>query len=198
MLSLLLNKEKLELTEETFCSLLPEYLQKASRLYFTPLKVGYLAAQWLTENGGKTILDIGAGVGKFCVAGAKSTNSFFCGIEYRESVANIANDVISAYLLKNAIVQHGNVVDVDFQNFDGFYIYNPFYENLLFSSRLNDEVELSGSLYGYYLKHTEEKLDQTKAGTRLVTYHGNNFEVPDSFTRAGEAEGGTLKFWIKK
>ncbi len=194
----ILTKQKPELTEESFDTLLPDYLKRASRIYFTPLRVGKLAAQWLTEGGKKTILDIGAGVGKFCVAGASSTDSFFCGIEYRRSIANIANEIISAYQIKNAIVQHGDVVEIDFQNFDGFYFYNPFYENLLSSKRLNNEVELTAALYGYYFKHTENKLDKAKTGTKLVTYHGNNFEVPDSFVKVREEEGGVLKFWIKK
>jgi len=76
-------------------------------------------------------------------------------------------------------------------------LFNPFYENLIPSMRLNDEVELAGAAYSYYLKETEIKLDNSATGTRLVTYHGNNFEVPESFKKIKETPDGFLKLWIK-
>ncbi len=193
-----LKSNRLELTEENFNRFLPGYLQRASRIYFTPIRVAQIAAQWLTEDDAKTVLDIGAGVGKFCVAGASLTSSFYFGIEYRKSVSQIANEMISKFQLSNSIVQHGDVVELDFQNFDAFYMYNPFYENLLYAKRLNDEVELAGSLYNYYFNQVRHKLDCSKPGTRLVTFHGNNFDVPESFKKVHEAERGLLKFWIRQ
>lgn len=193
-----LKSNKLELTEENFNRFLPDYLQRASRIYFTPIRIAQLAAEWLTEDGAKTVLDIGAGVGKFCVAGASTNSSFYFGIEYRKSVSQIANDMISRFQLSNSIVQHGNVVELDFQNFDAFYMYNPFFENLLSARRLNDEVELAGSLYSYYINQVRHKLDCAKPGTRLVTFHGNNFDAPESFKKIHETEGGLLKFWIRQ
>jgi hypothetical protein len=185
------------MTEETFSQLLPEYLQKASRLYFTPIHIAKTATQWLTEDGKKRILDIGAGVGKFCIVGAKYSNSQFYGIEYRPSLAKLANELIVHYEIDNATVLHNDVVDVDFSNYDAFYLYNPFYENLISSKRLNSEVELSGPLYRHYLAYTERELSKTIPGTRLVTFHGNDFEIPDSFKKIRETVDGSLKLWIK-
>lgn len=185
-------------TEENFCRLLPQYLQKASRLYFTPVHIARTAAQWLTETGNKNILDIGAGVGKFCIVGAKHSDSHFYGIEYRPSLAKLANELITHYEINNATILHSDVMDVEFSDYDAFYMYNPFYENLISSLRLNTEVELSGSLYGYYRKYTEDQLEKTRSGTRLVTFHGNNFEIPCSFQKEKETEDRALKLWIKK
>ncbi|MDP1802017.1 MAG: class I SAM-dependent methyltransferase [Bacteroidota bacterium] len=189
---------KLALTEENFSNLLPEYLQKASKIYFTPLRIAQIATQWLTDDGKKNVLDIGAGVGKFCVAGARYSDSYFHGIEYRPSLAELGNTIIKQFEIKNAFIQNTNILDVDFTNFDAFYLYNPFFENLMFRAQLNNEVDLSGSLYGYYYNHTEKELHKTKSGTRLVTFHGNNYEVPDSFEKIKDAEGGSLKLWVKK
>jgi hypothetical protein len=190
--------KKTSVTEETFSQLLPEYLRKASRLYFTPIHIAITATQWLTENGKKRILDIGAGVGKFCIVGAKYSSSHFYGIEYRPSLAKLANELIVHYEIDNATVLNDNVMDIDFSNYDAFYLYNPFYENLISSKRLNNEVELSCPLYRCYLRYTEQQLDNANPGTRLVTFHGNDFEIPRSFEKVREAEGGSLKFWIKK
>lgn len=189
---------KIELTEDSFTKQLPKYLQLRSRRFLTPIHVAQIATQWLTENGTKRILDIGAGVGKFCIAGAQHSSSYFFGIEYRPSLAKIANDLIIKYHLNNALVQCGDVTEIDFNDFDAFYMYNPFFENLVPSLRLNNEVELSGPLYAYYFKHTEEKLNNTKPGTRLVTYHGNNFEIPQTFRKIREGADGNLKLWIKE
>lgn len=197
MLSVL-RRNRLELTDENFNRLLPDYLRLAARLYFTPIRIAQMAAQWLTEDDAKTVLDIGAGVGKFCVAGASLNSSFYFGIEYRESVAKVANDMISTFQLSNSIVQHGNALDIDFRDFDAFYMYNPFFENLSSSRRLNDEVELAGSLYSHYSGEVRHKLDGSRPGTRLVTFHGNNFDAPESFKKVQEAEGGLLKLWVRR
>jgi SAM-dependent methyltransferase len=194
----ILNRHKLGLTEDNFNSSLPENLQKKSKRFFTPFHVAHTATDWLTEDGPKRILDIGAGVGKFCIAGATYSNSNFFGIEYRPSLAIIANELIIKFNIANAVVQQGDITEIDFTNFDAFYLYNPFFENLLPTLRLNNEVELTASLYAYYFKHTEKQFEKTKSGTRLVTYHGNNFEVPSSFSKVKESKDGTLKLWIKQ
>ena len=57
------NQIIIELTDTSFNELLPGYLKFAARLYFTPIEVAKKAAEWLTENNEKRILDIGSGVG---------------------------------------------------------------------------------------------------------------------------------------
>ncbi len=192
------NKEKPELTEKSFNDCLPDYLKHASRLYFTPIDVAKKAGEWLTELNAKRILDIGAGVGKFCIAGANQSSSHFYGIEHRASIAKIGNQIAKHFEISNATILHSNILDIDFSNYDAFYLFNPFYENLEYSKRLNDEVLLEERLYLTYLKYTDDQLDKAKVGTRLVTYHGNNFEVPSSYTKVQDAFNGDLKLWIKQ
>ncbi|MES2566972.1 MAG: class I SAM-dependent methyltransferase [Bacteroidota bacterium] len=187
-----------ELTEKSFESFLPPYLRSASRLYFTPIEVAKRAAEWLTETQASRILDIGAGVGKFCTSGACFSNAHFYGIEHRESLCKIGNQIAKHFDLENVTIQHANILDIQFLDYEAFYIYNPFYENLEFVKRLNDEVALEADLYSVYLNHTETQLDLAKKGTRLVTYYGNNFEVPNSYEKVREDYNGELKLWIKQ
>ena len=191
------TQNKIELTEENFSSLLPKYLQKSSKTYFTPIHIAKIATQWLTEDGKKHVLDIGAGVGKFCIVGASNSDSSFYGVEYRPNIAKLANELICHFDIKNAIVHNKDVAEVDFTNFNAFYLYNPFAENLFPFKKLNNEVELSNFLYYFYFQQTKHQLDKTKTGTRLVTYHGDNFEVPDSFQKVTQTGDGLLKLWIK-
>lgn len=187
-----------ELTDQSFDSFLPAYLKTASRFYFTPIEVAKKAAEWLTETNASRILDIGAGVGKFCITGAKHFDAHFYGVEHRASITKIGNQIAQHFGLNNVTLFHANILDINFSEYDAFYLFNPFYENLEFVKRLNDEVELEENMYQVYLDHTEEQLDQAKSGTRLVTYHGNNFEVPDSYKKETEAFNGELKLWIKQ
>ncbi|MDF2453378.1 MAG: putative S-adenosylmethionine-dependent methyltransferase [Bacteroidota bacterium] len=196
------NAQKLihthDLTEKSFESFLPANLRTASRLHFTPIEVAKKASEWLTETPAKSVLDIGAGVGKFCITGAYHSNAHFYGVEHRESLCNIGNQIAGHFGLQNVNIRHANILDIRFSDYDAFYLYNPFYENLEFVKRLNDEVTLEEDLYQVYLNHTETQLDQMKKGTRLVTYHGNNFEVPNSYEKVAEAFNGELKLWIKQ
>ena len=96
------------------------------------------------------------------------------------------------------MVHNKNVAEIDFTNFNAFYLYNPFTENLFPFKKLNNEVELSNFLFYFYFNQTKQQLDRTKTGARLVTYHGDNFEVPKSFKEIKETEDGLLKLWIKK
>jgi hypothetical protein len=192
------EKNKCDLTENDFCKLLPDYLQRASKTYFTPFHIVEIATQWLTEDGRKRILDIGAGVGKFCIGGARNSDSYFYGVEYRSSLSTIANGLIDHFEIQNAIVENINVLEVDFTKFDAFYLFNPFYENLEIGKRLNNEVQLADSLYHAYIKHTCEALNKAGKGTRVVTYHGDTMEVPLSFTKLKTTKDGLLNLWIKK
>src|SRR5690606_22809196 len=140
-------------------ALLPEDLRNASRTFFTPIKVAKAASSWLTEDGKKTVLDIGSGVGKFCISSAINSKSFFYGVEYRPSLVQLSLKLAKRFDVANVHFERANILQINFANFDAFYMYNPFYENLLFGFTLNDEVRLAGHLYGCYLKYTEVQLD---------------------------------------
>ena len=70
-------------TDCTFDRLLPEALRVVSGEYWTPLRVAVRAACWLEDVGVRSVVDIGAGVGKFCVVAALASNCRFVGLEQR-------------------------------------------------------------------------------------------------------------------
>lgn len=185
------------ITEIDFNNLLPHDLKQASQLYFTPIEIAQTAAEWLTENNEQKVLDIGSGIGKFCIAAARHSDRHFYGVEHRASLVELANELANYYQTKNVTFLNANILDINFSEYDSFYFFNSFYENLETNQRLNDEVKLEENLYQIYLDYTEKQLDTLKIGTRLVTYFGNNFEVPNSYERVRDAFDGSLKLWIK-
>ena len=57
-------------TDKHFNQLYPIAVQVMSERHWTPLHIAMQAASFLGERAGSKILDIGSGVGKFCLAAA--------------------------------------------------------------------------------------------------------------------------------
>lgn len=186
------------LDEEAFNLLLPEKIMMKSKRFFTPASIAIQAAKWLSGSDNRNVLDIGAGVGKFCLFGALNTKSNFTGIEMRPHLVEIAEDAFRYFGVKNAKILHGNITEFQFVEFTAFYLYNPFHENIVPFLRMDDNILLSEDFYCIYMQHTRSQLAAAQVGTRLATYHGSNLEVPVSYKKVDEFYGGDLKFWIKE
>jgi SAM-dependent methyltransferase len=194
-----MNSETItNLDEDAFNLLLPEKIMVKSKRFFTPAGIAIQAAKWLSGNDKRDILDIGAGVGKFCLFGAMNTESNFTGIEMRPHLVEIAEDMFRYFGVKKAKIIQGNITDFQFTEFNSFYLYNPFHENIVPYLRMDDSILLSEDFYCVYIQHTRSQLAMAQIGTKLVTYHGGNLEVPTSYKKVEEFFGGDLKFWIKE
>jgi predicted RNA methylase len=186
------------LTDEQFHGLLPKQIKDKASRFFTPSYIAIQSAKWLSGNDERTVLDIGAGVGKFCLYGAHHTKSHFLGIEMRPHLVKVAEDLIKYFDIKNAEVIHGNITDFQFSEYGSFYLFNPFQENITPELRMDDSVLLARRFYYVYKQHTFLQLALAKKGTRLVTYHGTNYDVPNSYKVVEEFDDGELKFWVKQ
>src|ERR1043165_7334021 len=185
------------LNEENFEVFLPKILQKKSRLFFTPESVAIMAAKWLTGEDKRQVLDIGAGVGKFCLFGAYHTKCKFVGIELRQKLVEVAEKSFDHFGVQNAHMVHGNITDFQFSEFSAFYFFNPFEENLAPQLRLDNSILLAQDFYHIYTQHTCLQLAAAPKGTRLATYHGSNFDVPISYKCVEVNVNDKLKFWVK-
>jgi hypothetical protein len=64
-----------------FDALYERRIRELSPQHWTPVRIARRAAELLTLSGAKRILDVGSGVGKFCIVGALTTEAQFVGIE---------------------------------------------------------------------------------------------------------------------
>jgi hypothetical protein len=80
--------------------------------------------------------------------------------------------------IPNAEIIHENVAEIGFSNFDAFYTFNPFEENLETTLKIDASVNLAGELYEKYTEHVARQLAIAPLGTRVVTYCGSCEEVP--------------------
>jgi len=190
--------ERLLLNDETFDWLYPEPVEAISKKHWTPLAVAQRAAEFLAEPG-KTVLDIGSGAGKFCLAAAYyQPECYFFGVEQRHELVDCAYEAKFYMRLNNVNFLCANITQIDFKKFDNFYFYNAFFENIETDNAIDDTIATSYSLYAYYTRYLYNQLERRPSGTRLVTFHSFGTEVPHSYQLADIANEGFLKMWIKR
>jgi hypothetical protein len=191
-------KSDLTVIDSDFDVIFPKDIQKFTRLHFSPIEVSKYVARFLTANKSNArILDIGSGAGKFCFIGSLTTQGFFVGIEQRESLHYIANDIAETYAIANTDFILDNVINLSFTDFEGFYIFNSFYENVSFDENITDEVNLKQPNYDTYSAYVKEELDKMPIGTRLATYFCSKSIAPDSYIQIEDTFNKNLKLWEK-
>ena len=180
-----------------FDHIYPEDLRETAEIHFTPVEVSKIAAQYLVEKPGARILDIGSGTGKFCMVGSVCTDGYFTGVEQRGNLCNLADRISSHYQLANVEFIHANITEIRFKDYDAFYLFNPFYENICMSGAIDDTIELDRQLYNDYCLYVRRQLDEMPAGTKLATYFSYLDEVPLSYQVQSTGMDGKLKMWEK-
>lgn len=185
-------------SDETFNLLYPLPVKNVAEKHWTPIVVAEKAAGFLAVSNDVKILDIGSGCGKFCLVAAHlypQTN--FYGIEQREGLVSLSKQLAGQLQIKNVFFTCNNIAKVDFGDYDHFYFYNSFYENIANAQKIDDDVLYSEKLYDYYNRYLYRQLDKKPAGTRLVTYHSFGKEVPRDYEIVHTDYNEYLKFWIK-
>jgi len=185
-------------SDEQFNQLYPFSMQVLASRHWTPLKIAKKAAAYLSAENNTRILDIGSGVGKFCLTAAYSNPKvFYYGIEQRKSLITHAENAQKKLGVKNVCFIHGNFTQVDFRNYDHFYFFNSFYENLTDRDKIDGDIEGSGKLFNYYNHFLSKQLALKPSGTKFVSLSTRSDEVPDGYRLEETKMEGLLKFWIK-
>ena len=181
-----------------FDQLYPLQIQALASRHWTPLGVARKAASFLAVDRDARILDIGSGAGKFCLAAAHfRPQAHYFGVEQRKNLLGHANEAKSVLSLENVHFLHGNFTQLNFRNFDHFYFFNAFYENLSGTDKIDHCIDYSAELFYYYNRYLYKELALKPAGTRVATFHSLEDEIPPDFLLAGTDLDNLLKFWIK-
>ncbi len=185
-------------SDEQFHLLYPPPIKLLAARHWTPLNVANKAATFLAAEKNVRILDIGSGVGKFCIGAAYyMPKAFYTGVEQRLKLVKLAENAKNNLGLENTTFIHGNFTQLDFKKYDHFYFYNSFYENFALTEQIDNSIGYSTELYHYYAHYLMKQLEKKPAGTRLATFHSLEDEVPEDFLVVGSELENDLKFWIK-
>ena len=195
------------LNDAEFDRIYPLAHRKLSQVQWTPVSVAKRASKFLVQTPACRVLDVGSGCGKFCLIGALTTGGEFFGIEQRKDFVEFSKKLARRHRVPGVSYIHGNVVDLNWDKFDAFYFFNPFYENIAsFYEPVSREIQLNPSFrpseerYECYIESVRDKLRTVKTGTRVVTYHGFGGKFPLGFTRVyrDPCEADDLELWVKE
>ena len=178
--------------------LYPASIQRLDTLHWSPLPVIVKATQFLAGSGETTILDIGSGSGKFCLtASFLNPDAVFFGVEQREYLVDQANQVKKLLDRPNVQFIHKDFTQLDLREFESFYFYNSFFENLPGTDKIDNSFEYSAELYLYYSRYLHRQLEGMPSGTRIATYCSWDDEIPPEYGLMETDMEGSLKFWVK-
>ena len=187
----------LPVSDADFDAMYAARLRKLSSIYFTPIEVAKIAAQFLVGQPGTKVLDIGSGAGKFCMIGSACTEGHFTGVEFRESLFALSQRLAERHGFTNLQFILSNITEVDFSAFDAIYFFNSFYENIAPTNPIDHTTKLDKSLYIKYSLYVREQLEAMPVGTRLATYFSYLIEVPSSYQPQDIHFDGKLRLWEK-
>lgn len=188
----------IDITDDDFNAIYPENIRLLARKHWTPVAVAKTASQFLVDRPGTRVLDIGSGAGKFCMVGSVNTKGQFTGIEQRRHLVDLSTKLSEFHGLHHVKYIHSNISAVRFSDYNAFYLYNSFYENIDLPNRIDDTVRLSIELYNAYSLYTAEQLSGLPAGARLATYHTPLTLVPRNFRLMDSLHAGCLNLWEKE
>ena len=187
--------------DAAFDRLLPEELREVSGQYWTPLPVVRRAASWLREIKARTVVDLGSGAGKFCVAAALLTRCRFTGLEQRASL------VVAARRLAETVGVDARVSFVQARidattalAGDAYYAFNPFGEYLFPSARFTDpDVTFTPEARRNDIAAARTLLSLAPLGTFVITYNGLGGRFPQEYEQIDVVSRlpGTLRLWKK-
>lgn len=182
-----------------FDAFLPADVRAASNKYWTQLRVVRRVAAWLAELELGSVVDIGSGSGKFCVAAALAGAGVFTGIEQRPQLVAAARALAQTFGVGDRVsFVRGTFPHTETPVADAYYLYNPFGENRLdWRERLDDDVELSDERYRRDVAATGELLRRAALGTCLIAYNGFGGKMPAGYRRVRNDESlpSLLSVW---
>jgi predicted RNA methylase len=189
-------------TDLAFDRFLPDELRVVSQEYWTPLVVAKRIAEWLDDLRIRTVVDIGSGAGKFCVAAALVGGCRFTGLEQRSSLVASARALAKMFDVDDRVsFIEGAVGHVEAPVADAYYLYNPFGAYLFGSGHAVDtRLEFSAERYTHDVAAVEELLRRAPAGSCVVTYNGFGGRVPASYEqiRVDRELPSALRLWRKE
>lgn len=174
-------------SERWFDQLLSPRAQRASKQHFTPIAVTRRAAEWIRAADIRSVLDVGSGAGKFCVATALAAPSCaFVGLEHRADLVREAESLAARLGVADRVTfLEGALGSVPLPRVDAYYLFNPFGENLYGrGDHIDEAVELGVDRHERDVALVHALLDEAPAGTWVLDYNGFGAEMPNGYEPA--------------
>ncbi len=185
-------------TDDDFNSIYPLDIQNNSDRHWTPVDVAKTASNYLVQKANCRVLDIGSGVGKFCMVGASHTKGIFHGVEQRRWMVDLSNELAWFYKMENVKYFNMNMLNFPIKEYSSFYFFNSFHENIDRSALIDNTIGASESHYKKYSSYLFDQLQLTRKGSLLATFWVRAEKIPTCFIQNDSFYGGKLILWEKK
>lgn len=185
-----------------FDQILPPKFRALADTHWSPIEVARRIAAVAKDQPRARFVDIGSGAGKLCLLLALLTDLDITGIEQRNDLVKISQELCDANAPGRVQFIHGNMLTLDWDQFDIFYLYNPFQEHTCCQSRddvIDRNVQLSRKTYAKYIDEVFRQLVLLKPKKKVITFHGYGGRMPKSLKllESFRIENGTLQIWEK-
>lgn len=185
--------------DDAFDGVLPLELRDVSGHYWTPIPVVRRAAAWLREAQVRTVIDIGSGAGKFCVAAALLTRCRVIGLEHRGSLVAASRELAELFGVDDRVsFVEGDLDAAATLSADAYYLFNPFGEYAFESAHVADPgVTFTPQTQSRDVAAMTALLSRAPRGTFVITYNGFGGKFPPGYEQIDVADRlpGTLRFW---
>ncbi|MNK96833.1 Methyltransferase domain protein [compost metagenome] len=192
----------LDIQDYEFDQIFPPYYKFQSTIHWSPVIAARQIADWIVPLGLNSFIDVGCGVGKLCFLLRILTGYKITGIEQRPKLVAIANKIIDVNNFKDISVVQMNMLDLNWDKYDIYYLYNPFQEHVTDEGLciIENDLEFDRKNYVYYTSEVFRQLSWAKKGKVLITFHGYGGSVPPSWRMVASRhiESGDLTMWIKE
>ena len=95
-----------------------------------------------------------------------------------------------------------NMLDLDWESFDIYYLYNPFQEHLVIGGLnvLERDLDFDEKFYAQYTTEVLNRLKEAPPGKVLITFHGYGGSIPQDWKliSSKHIDNGELAMWIKQ
>jgi hypothetical protein len=187
--------------DRAFDQFLPERLSVVSPFYWSPLAVAQRAAEWFTDAGVHTVVDIGSGAGKFCVAAALFGGCRFMGLEQRPFLVQSARALAHLFDMNDRVrFVDGALGTVPTPIAEAYYFFNPFGNYSFGVERLtNMGDECSEARRAHDVAAAEQLLRRAAVGTWVLTFNGFGGRIPEGYdlARVDWELPAALRMWKK-
>jgi len=188
-----------ELPDVVFDLLYSEKVRELSDMHWTPIATVIQALDFLPKENKLRILDVGSGVGKFCIVGALCSKHNFFGIEQRDYLVKEAESIKGIFPSARIVFRNGDALDYDWSKFDVLYFFNPFYLSNDPSERIDNSLPFGTRPFFQSVKKTKIRLKGVPIGTLVLTYYGYGSKMPPCFKlrKFQRCHSGELALWEK-
>lgn len=160
---------------------LPDHYAEVSSQHWTPIDVAVQVTRWLELLQVDSVLDLGSGVGKFCVVGALLCRRCrFIGIEQRPLLVEAARELASVFGVSEQVqFIAGRLGERDLPKVSAYYVYNPFGETLLaHDEQIDHDVERGLRRYKNDVCAAQTHFSDAPIGSCVFVYNGFGGDMP--------------------